>query len=247
MSNLIINVSKSQQKIYKGVKMLVFDMAGTTINEKGIVYKTLYETIKNFNLDIKEEDISKWHGANKYEVLNNYVEKDINTSDELKNKLKSQLHTNFNNNLKEKYFSSSNIDLIDNRIPELFENIRNRDIKIALNTGYNKDIQAAIIKKLKMNEFIDDYISSEEVKFGRPYPYMIHKLMERNNIINPVNVIKFGDTRNDVLEGLNANCLSSIGVLSGADDRTKLSEANYIIKDIMNIDIDHERYDPFLL
>ena len=57
-----------------------------------------------------------------------------------------------------------------------------------------------------MNEFIDDYISSEEVKYGRPYPYMIHKLMERNNIINSQNVIKFGDTNNDVLEGINANC-----------------------------------------
>ena len=43
MSNLIINVSKYHRKMYKDVKMLVFDMACTTINEQGIVYKTLYE------------------------------------------------------------------------------------------------------------------------------------------------------------------------------------------------------------
>jgi len=29
-----------------------------------------------------------------------------------------------------------------------------------------------------MNEFIDDYISSEEVPRGRPYPYMIDSLIE---------------------------------------------------------------------
>ena len=46
-------------------------------------------------------------------------------------------------------------------------------------------------------------------KFGRPYPYMIHKLMERNNIYNVQNC-KVGDTINDMWEGkmlvLDANC-----------------------------------------
>ena len=64
-----------QQRNYQNVKMLVFDMAGTTVNEKGIVYDTLYSTIKNFGLDIKKEDMSKWYGSNKYEVLNHYLEK----------------------------------------------------------------------------------------------------------------------------------------------------------------------------
>ena len=29
--------------IRKGIKMFVFDMAGTTVNEKGIIYDTIYE------------------------------------------------------------------------------------------------------------------------------------------------------------------------------------------------------------
>ena len=49
-----------------------------------------------------------------------------------------------------------------------------------------------------MDELIDMYISSE-VKYGRPYPYMIYNLME-NDIQNPKSVIKFGDTKNDILE-----------------------------------------------
>ena len=89
-----------------------------------------------------------------------------------------------------------------------------------------------------MNEFIDDYISSEEVKFGRPHPYMIYSLMERNSIISPAEVIKVGDTRNYILEGLNANCLSSIGVLTGADNMDKLVNANYILNSIMDINIE---------
>lgn len=237
MNTLILKVSSYQKFVYKDIKMLVFDMAGTTINEKGIVYETLYDTMKNFGLNIKKEDISKWHGANKYEVLNNYLTNDDKVSNEIKRCIKEQLHSNFDNNLKERYFSSSNIELIDKKLPELFDNIRMKNIKISLNTGYSKEIQECIIKKLNMNEYIDDYISSEEVKFGRPYPNMIYRIMERNNIKSINNVIKFGDTKNDILEGMNANCIS-VGVLSGADTKETLIESKptHILKTVMDIE-----------
>ncbi len=237
MNTLTLKLSNYQKIIHKDIKMLVFDMAGTTLNEKGIVYETLYDTMKNFGLNIKKKDIVKWHGSNKYEVLNNYLTNDDNVSKEIKRCIKEQLYSNFDNNLKERYFSSSNIELIDKNLPELFDNIRMKNIKISLNTGYSKEIQESIIKKLNMNEYIDDYISSEEVKFGRPYPYMIYKIMERNNIKSVNNVIKFGDTQNDILEGVNANC-TSVAVLSGADTKEKLIESSptYILKSIMDIE-----------
>ena len=67
--------------------------------------------------------------------------------------------------------------------------LRDKDKKIALNTGYNKEIQNILIDKFNLNKCFDDYISSEEVKVGRPYPYMIYNLMERNNIKNIDQVI----------------------------------------------------------
>ena len=232
MNTIYLQLSHFKHKVYNNVRMLVFDMAGTTVNEKGIVYDTLYDTIKDFGLNISRSEINKWHGANKYEVLNHYLNKDnikVNES------VKIQLHNNFDNNLKERYFYSSSIDLIDPNIPVLFNKIREKDIRIALNTGYSKDIQESIIKKLRMNEFVDNYISSDQVKLGRPHPFMINKLMEKNNLFDPKSVIKFGDTRNDIFEGINANCLASIGVLSGADCEKKLSNSNYILKSVMNI------------
>ena len=236
MNSLSLRLSIYKEKVYKDIKMLGFDMAGTTINEKGIVYETLFDTMSNFGLNVSKNDICKWHGLNNYEVLNNYLTNDKKVSDEINNCIKEQLYSNFDNNLKERYFTSSNIDLIDENLLVLFDKIRKKDIKVTLNTGYSKEIQESIIKKLNMNEFIDDYISSEEVKYGRPYPHMIHKLMERNNITNSQNVIKFGDTNNDVLEGINANCIASIGVLSGADSFSKLKNASHVINSIMDID-----------
>ena len=72
MSSLIIK-GIQKTKVFSNTKLLVFDMAGTTVNERGIVYKTLYKTIKDFGIKIKKEEINDWHGFNKYEVLNYFL------------------------------------------------------------------------------------------------------------------------------------------------------------------------------
>lgn len=240
MNNLIIKfISHHKRIILPPIKLLVFDMAGTTINENGIVYKTLYNTIKDYDLNITQDEISNWYGANKYEVLDHFLMRsNLVSSSKNKDKIRLELYNKFDTNLKHSYFSDNKLKLIDDKLPLLFNKIREKDIKIALNTGYNKDIQETIINKLDMKPFIDDYISSEEVSKGRPYPYMIYKLMERNEINSATNVIKIGDSVNDILEGKNAECKATIGVLSGANNSKDLYFANYIINNVMDIDVD---------
>lgn len=221
------------------IKAIICDMAGTTINEGNIIYKTLYKTIKNFNLNIDDEsDIKKWHGANKYEVLDHYLMETYKNKVYF-NKLQPKLHKLLNNNLIESYSNPNNISLIDKELPNLFNNLRENDIKIFLNTGYPINVQKHIIKTLDMDSFIDDYISSEDVSNGRPHPYMINTLINRNNISHTNQVIKIGDTVNDILEGKNANCYKSVGVLSGADNETTLinAGADIIINSVMDINL----------
>ena len=238
MNTLIINGLKST-KVFKNINMLVFDMAGTTINENGLVYKILYQTIKDFGINIKQNDIDKWHSFNKYEVLDHFLinSSSFNNFDDII-LYKNTLHQNFNNNLNKEYFNNDSIQLIHKNLPNLFNKIRQKNIKICLNTGFNKNIQESIIHKLNMNEFIDDYISSEDVIKGRPHPFMIQKLMKKHNINNPNTIIKFGDSKNDILEGLNSNVCASIGVLNGANNINTLLSAkpNMIINSVMDID-----------
>jgi len=87
-----------------------------------------------------------------------------------------------------------------------------------------------------MINFIDDYISSEEVTKGRPSPYMIHELMERNKITNVSEVLKVGDTVADIREGKNAGC-DTVGVLSGSDTVSMLrkEKPNFIVNNITNM------------
>jgi phosphonatase-like hydrolase len=223
--------------IPKNTKMIVFDMAGTTVEEKGIVYDTLFHTLKQFGKNITKKEIEQWHGFNKYEVLEHYISK--NKTEEIYNVLKSQLFTNFENNLMNAYSVPSNISMMDKNMGELFESIRNKDIKVALNTGYPNFIRDKIINSLDMKHMIDDCISSNEVPQGRPSPYMIQELMKRNQIDSAFSVIKVGDTPVDIQEGQNAKCGLTIGVLSGAGNSKELyqSKANCVIRSVMDMEI----------
>ena len=223
----------------KSIKALVFDMAGTTVNEGGLVYKTLYKTISNYGLNINsEKDIEPWHGANKYEVLDHFLRNSVEKQRYFR-ELRPSLHKIFENNLVNSYSDSNNLSLIDENMPQHFNNLRENGVKIFLNTGYSCDIQESIIESLNMKEFIDDYISSEQVPKGRPRPFMIDKLMMLNNIHYTSEVIKFGDTPNDIKEGINAGCYQSVGVLSGASDYNTLHKAgaNKIIDSVMDIEL----------
>ena len=69
---------------------------------------------------------------------------------------------------------------------------------------------------------------------------MIHFAMNLFSIEDPKRIIKIGDSRIDIEEGKNANCLYSIGVTTGAQTKSQLQEAapDYIIdnlKELINI------------
>ncbi len=225
----------SRYLLNKSVKLLVCDMAGTTVNEGGIVYKTLYNTIKGYDIYIEPDDMKNWYGVNKTEVLQHF----INTDNEYKNNdaILPQMLNSFKKNLKKSYFEDKSVKLIDPGLPDLFNSFRERGIKIALNTGYSVDIQEALIDSLNMRDFIDGYISSESVPHGRPEPFMIQELMGRFNITDSQSVVKVGDSINDILEGKNAKCFKSIGVLSGAENREKLlnAGADLVINSVMEL------------
>ena len=217
----------------RSTKMIIFDMAGTTIQEKGIVYNSLFNTIKLIKPDLLRSDISRFAGYNKNEVIKYYVDQQrMNSPDVVLRNLKSE----FNYYLKKEYMNNESVKLMDKSLPSFFNLLREYDIKICLNTGYNKDIQNLLIDKLNLLDCIDDYISSEEVERGRPYPYMINKLMSRNNVNYPEEVIKIGDSVADIKEGKNAGC-KTVGVLSGANSKAQLLKENpdIIINNIMDL------------
>ena len=251
------------------ISLIVCNMAGTTINESGIIYKSLYDTLAKLGMgqngwkrrvggdgppnycedngkshcDIIRKHINEYfepyaENISKFEYINKYK------------KLYGEVEMDTLNELKSQYFNVENpVSLIDPGLLDLFSHLRFNGVKVALNTGYSQDFQQEIISHFKLKNHIDNYISSEEVSVGKPYPYMIHTLMERSLIRDVKNVAKIGDTIDDMLEGKNAGCGLTIGVLTGSTSETELRNygADIVLKSIMDLNNEDMFNDPFLL
>jgi len=229
------------------ITLLVSDMAGTIINEKGLIYKALGNTLKGLGYCVSDADVKNWHGRDKRAVLYDHIYKQYDPPGvryiapkvtEAENLLLKELE--------QVYFEDKNIELIDDELLDFFDSLRINGVKVALNTGYPKDFQNKIIDYFDLGDRVDTWISSEEVRAGRPAPYMIHQLMERCDIPSVKNVAKIGDTTNDMREGVNAGCGLTIGVLSGADNKDDLLKySNLVINKIT--DLNEEDVPVFLL
>ena len=217
------------------INMIVCDMAGTIIQEKGIVYNSLFNTIRLIKPNLQKSEINRFYGCNKKEVIDYFVDLEKMNSPEI---VKNNLNSEFNYYLKKEYQNNKDVSLIHHNLPSFFNALKQQDIKIALNTGYNKEIQKLLIDKFNLNDSIDDFISSEEVNRGRPYPHMINKLLIRNSISDPSTVIKIGDSIPDILEGKNAKT-NTVAVLSGAETKENLKkyDPDFIIDSIMDLKI----------
>lgn len=94
--------------------------------------------------------------------------------------------------------------------------LRNQNIKIGSTTGYTQEMIHVVAKSAKQQGYAPDFmISADQVKHGRPYPYMLYHNVMALEVQNMRGVIKVGDTVVDILEGLNAGCWS-VGVVKGS-------------------------------
>lgn len=210
---------------FKNIKLVVFDMAGTTINEQNIVYKTLQKAINNQGLNVSLDDVLiNGAGKEKLQAIKDIL-KPLQ-DDNLREDLAKEIFTDFQELLDDAY-EELEVETFDG-VLDLFNLLRQKNIKIVLNTGYNIGIATTLLDKLAwyQDEEYDLLITANDVENSRPNPEMIELARTHFKITKPSQVLKAGDTAVDVLEGKNANCGITVGVLSGAQTKTQLEKAN---------------------
>lgn len=204
----------------RSMRLMVADIAGTCVQEGGMVYKTIQNVLKDHGMPVSDREFSKYHGIRKETVFEQVAQKYGNKKINI-----NSISSEFNEALSNEY-NRNPPSLIHPSLLYNMENFRQqKSVKITLDTGYPAEIAEAIIKTTGLDAVIDGYISAYEVSEGRPSPYMIHRLMERHNIHQTSDVCKIGDTRADMVSGHNAGCGLVIGVLTGADSETELLDA----------------------
>ena len=98
---------------------------------------------------------------------------------------------------------------------DVFGWLRDRKVKIALNTGFDRHIISMLLDRVDWSGIVDAVVCGNDVERGRPAPDLILKAMEQTGCTNPSRVLAVGDTRFDLLAAKNAG-VPAVGVLSGA-------------------------------
>ena len=206
------------------IAMVVFDMAGTTVNEGNVVYRTLHKAIEKVCPSISFEDVLLW-GAGK-EKLQAIKETLVGTNNNLSDENIQIIFQDFLQLLEKEY---EHLMVIPTSNTErLFSELRKMGVLVVLNTGYNQVTAYSLIKKLNWQEGVhyDLLVTASDVKKNRPNPDMILYAMDKLNIQDADTVIKVGDSTIDIEEGRNAGCKYNIGVTTGAHTKAQLKTVN---------------------
>jgi phosphonatase-like hydrolase len=203
-------------------RLVVFDIAGTTVTDKGNVADSFLAAFMLNEIEVTLQEVNKVMGYRKKEAIVMLLD-DNQLSRLDKEDLVNKIHNSFEEKMLEFYMSDKDLHPAPNS-EEIFRWLHSKGIRVALNTGFTRLITEGILYRLrwKDNPLIDCIVCSDEVEEGRPAPFMIHHIMKSLGIRDSGDVIKVGDTEVDILEGRNAKCGKVISVTTGSYKRIQL-------------------------
>jgi phosphonatase-like hydrolase len=210
----------------KKVSMVMFDFAGTTIDDKTAVRDCLYEAAVEFDLKTDPEEVLMHIGTNKIHLYQFLIARSQGKPVTIETFERHKDADTYEAAMKvfERY-TELMIDYYRNDIrpmpgaEETFRWLHERDIKVAIDTGFHRNVAQAIVEGTGWvrDGLVDLVVDVEHAPHerGRPAPFMMFHAMMELNIQSVHEVIKVGDTPADMLEGYNAGCAAVVGVLSG--------------------------------
>jgi phosphonatase-like hydrolase len=201
-------------------ELVVFDLAGTTVQDPGGVSGCLIAALQEAGVNAARTDANDVMGLPKPEALRQILLR--HGRHDLFAQIDA-LHASFVRRMLTYYRDDPHVAEIPGT-SRTFEALRQAGIKVAVNTGFSRDITNLLLDRLPWvrQGLLDDSIASDEVPRGRPHPDMIRALSKRFGIGSPAKIAKVGDTPSDLQEGTNAGCGWVIGVTEGTHTRAQL-------------------------
>jgi phosphonatase-like hydrolase len=203
------------------IDLVVFDMAGTTVNDEDSVNRCLRSSLAAAGLSVTAEAVNTVMGLPKPIAIASLIEK-LSPENALRDQVEA-IHDDFVSRSIEFFRTDPSVYEVPGAT-RVFEALKKSGIRVAFDTGFNRVIAEVILDRLGWlrSALIDATICSDEVKRGRPHPDMIHQLMAGLKLDDPQRVAKVGDTPADLWEGANAACGLVVGVTGGTHSRGEL-------------------------
>ncbi|MHB1560447.1 MAG: phosphonatase-like hydrolase [Isosphaeraceae bacterium] len=203
------------------IELVAFDIAGTTVEDPGVVNRCLRDALAAAGLSLGAAEVNRVMGLPKPLALARLID-GAGRSRDLGEQVEA-IHRDFVARALAFYREDPSVREVAGA-GELFRSLRAAGLRVALDTGFDRPITDAILRRLGWAEgtAVDAAITSDEVERGRPHPDMILALMRRLGIESPLRVAKIGDTPSDLEEGTNAGCGLVVGVTGGTHSREQL-------------------------
>lgn len=214
-------------------ELAVLDMAGTTVRDLGEVEDCFAAAARESGVEAPREKVLAMMGWSKRRVFEVLLRDQLGPDHSALERRIDEAYAAFRRIL-ERHYETAPVEPQEG-VPELFDWLRRRGVKIALTTGFYRAVTDIILRRLGWNRGLDSRwiggpdslihasLSSDEVPRGRPAPHLIHRAMALLGVEDVRRVVNIGDTPSDLLSGRNAGCALSLGVTNGTHTREKLA------------------------
>jgi phosphonatase-like hydrolase len=206
------------------IQLVVFDMAGTTVRDDDAVNRCLREALTAGGVEVSRDEVNAVMGLPKPEAIATLLAARSPGAPPPPAERVEALHREFLRRMIEFYRHDPSVEPMPGA-EECFARLKRRGLRLALDTGFSRDIVQVILHRLGWDVpgFLDATVASDEVPRGRPYPDLIFEAMRRAGVASPLAVAKVGDTPADLREGVAAGCALVIGVTNGTHTRAQLA------------------------
>lgn len=207
----------------RNIKGVIFDWAGTTVDYGCMAPVLVFvEVFRKKGIDITMQEAREPMGMLKLEHI-----RAICAMDRVKELWKEKYNRYpTEQDVLELYgdFEQTLFSILENYaepvpgILDVVNFLRANQVKIGSTSGYTREMMNIVAPVAASRGYAPDYIvTADEVRQGRPHPYMCYQNAIGMGVYPLWAMVKFGDTVSDIKEGLNAG-MWTVGIIKGGSE-----------------------------
>lgn len=216
------------------VRLAALDIAGTTVDDGGAVYRALADAARAYGANPTAAQVATWMGAGKREALRALLTGSDGTAP--RDSDVDGAFGEFRARLDQAYRDVPPRPVAG--VPETLRRLGERGVRIALTTGFDREVTDTVLGAVGWGpDLLDAVVCVDDVRAGRPAPYLVFHAMERTGVDDVAAVLVAGDTPRDVEAGLHAGARVVVGVLTGEVGRSELlvAGAHHVLDDLNGV------------
>lgn len=208
---------------------VIFDMDGVLIDSEPLHFEVDIMVLQKLNINEGKSYLERFVGYTN-PAMWEIIKKEYSIKNTIEELIELQIIT------KLKYLEESNYTAIEG-IKELLEELQKNKIPIGIASSSPRIFIEAVINKINIVKYFDNWISGEEVRKSKPEPDIFIKMAELLKV-NPEKCIVIEDSKSGTVAAKRAGmkCIGYKNINSGNQD---LSKADRVVETLLEINLEN--------